>query len=196
MSDTLKRIKMLNGWVFAEAISDRDNCGKIIIPDMAEEVTQKGRIVALGKSIARGDKNIKLHDLILFRQNAGFREIELDGRKYLVMKRNQILGVLFGKERAFDVAPLNKNIFLEWEQAQSVYEGTNLIRPEMCREMHYTGTIRAVGPDAKAVKPGERVFFDRFCGVEKFQEEGKRFAFIHEEDVYCKGLPQRKEVAA
>lgn len=189
---TIDKIEMKNDWVFVDPIEEDEKYGKIIVPEFAKEGTQKGRIVSIGKG---GDKNLKLKDVVLFRQRGGYKPVEIDGRRYLAMKRAHILGIMFG-ENAVDVTPLKENVFLEWEKAQAVYEGTNFIRPDSHREMHYTGAVLAIGPDVKEVKVGDHVFFDQFAGVEKFQEYGKRFAFITQGDVYCSGVPRREAVAA
>ena len=91
---------------------------------------------------------------------------------------------------------LGDNVFLEWQLAPSYIPGTNLIRPDRYREMYYTAIVCSIGKDvdpAKVdrMKPGDRVFFDRFCGVQKFEEDGKRYAFVTSDDIYCK-LPPRK----
>lgn len=191
MSNELNKYKMMGEYMFIEQVEDIVN-GKVFIPDTAKEITQKGIVISMG---AEGDKNIKLGDIVLFKRRDMFKKIRLDSKDYLVLKKGQVLGVMFGDD-AVDVTPTKDWIFIEWEVAQDKYEGTGLIRPDAFRQMHFTGVVRAVGPDVKELVWGDRIFFDQFCGVEKFEEDGKRYTFLKEEFVYCKNLPARKEVAA
>lgn len=196
---TISRVKMLNNWVFVKSVEDEANGAsfvgvgpyKIAIPDTAKEPSQKGEVVNVGK----GDSNIKIGDIVMFRRRAGFKQIEFEGEKFLAMKQDQILGIMFG-DNAEDVTPLKENVFLEWEQAPDLYDGTDILRPSSYKAMYFTGTVVAVGPDVKNMKPGDRVFFDQFCGVEKLQENEKRYAFVRMGDVYCNGIPKREKVAA
>ncbi len=192
MSDTLKALKMRHDWLFVRPIEEVVG-GKIIIPDSAKEITQKGEIVALGEKCS--DSNLKMNDEILFRRRAAFKVIEIDGVRLNVMKPDSVLAVMFGEE-VTAVTPLKDNVFLEWEFKTQYYHGTSIVIPGTHQEMHYTGIVVAIGPDVKEVVIGDRVFFDQFAsaGVEKFQEDGKRYAFVKAGDIYCSGVPMRDEV--
>ena len=72
--------------------------GGIIIPDSAKEKPQQGKVVAVGAGKADKDgKRIALDvqqgDTILFGKYSG-QEIKLDGEEYLIMREEEILGVL------------------------------------------------------------------------------------------------------
>ncbi len=188
----IRDLKMKNEWIFALPIED-DIGGKVAVPDTAKGITQKAQILAMDEK--NGEVNLKIGDKILFRRNAAFKWIELEGMKLNVLKKEDVLGIVFGED-AVDVSPLKDKVFLEWEMATPNYGKTNLIRPESYREMHYTGIVVAVGPDVKDIQVGDRVFFDQFCGIEKFQENDKRFGFVRQDAIYCTGVPKRDEVAA
>lgn len=93
---------------------------------------------------------------------------------------------------------LGKRVFLEWEEAPDEYGKSGLVRPEgAARESHYTGIVRHVGLECQAddkgvasLRHGDRVFFDQFCSPLRFDEEGKRFAFVYERDILAK-IPDR-----
>ena len=75
--------------------------GGIIIPDTAKEKPQQGKVVAVGKGKVEKDGKItpldvKAGDTILFGKYAG-QEIKLDGEEYLIMREEEVLGVLEGK---------------------------------------------------------------------------------------------------
>lgn len=182
-------LKMKNDWLFVLPMADPEVVRGIYIPNTSESITQRGvvRYVKEGGE----DSNIKLNDIVLFKKRNAFKVIEMDGIKFNVLKKSEILAIMFG-DGVTDVTPTKDNVFLEWETSQSIYEGTMLIRPDGFREMHYTGMIVAIGPDVKECRVGDRVFFDQFGGVEKFQEDDNRYGFVKEDAIYCTGLPERK----
>ena len=77
---------------------DKTTRGGIIIPDTAKDKPQQGEVIAVGK----GRKNekgevfaldVKEGDTILFGKYSG-SEIKLDGEEYLIMKEDEVLGIL------------------------------------------------------------------------------------------------------
>jgi chaperonin GroES len=72
--------------------------GGIIIPDTAKEKPQEGKVVAVGKGKANEDGKItpldvKVNDRVLFGKYAG-TEINMDGEEHLIMREEDILGVI------------------------------------------------------------------------------------------------------
>jgi chaperonin GroES len=72
--------------------------GGIIIPDSAKEKPQQGRVIAAGTGKVKDDgtrqaPDVKAGDLILFGKYSG-QEIKLDGEDYLIMKEDEVLGVI------------------------------------------------------------------------------------------------------
>jgi chaperonin GroES len=69
----------------------------IIIPDTAKEKPQEGKIIAVGPGKTEDGKTIKLDvkkgDRILFGKYAG-SEIKLDGEEHIIMREDDILGVI------------------------------------------------------------------------------------------------------
>ncbi len=72
--------------------------GGLYIPDSAKEKPQQGEVVAVGK----GKKNdegkifpldVQVGDRILFGKYSG-SDIKLNGNEYLIMREDEILGVL------------------------------------------------------------------------------------------------------
>jgi len=72
--------------------------GGIIIPDTAKEKPEQGKIVAVGKGKVNDDGKLmpvglKVGDTILFGKYSG-SEVELDGEEHLIMREEDILGVV------------------------------------------------------------------------------------------------------
>ena len=63
--------------------------GGLYIPDAAKEKPQKGRIEAIGAEV----KAVKVGDEVLFDKYSGSK-ILFDGTDYLILKEDDILGVL------------------------------------------------------------------------------------------------------
>ena len=72
--------------------------GRLIIPDTAKEKPQEGQVIAVGTGKVNDDgKNfplaVKAGDRILFGKYSG-SEVKLDGEEYLIMKEEDVLGIL------------------------------------------------------------------------------------------------------
>ena len=74
--------------------------GGIIIPDTAKEKPMEGEVVSVGDGARTEDGKIqpmavKAGDRILFGKYSG-SEIQLNGEDYLIMKEEDVLGILGG----------------------------------------------------------------------------------------------------
>jgi chaperonin GroES len=72
--------------------------GGIIIPDSAKEKPQQGEVISVGKGKSNDEGkvfplDVKAGDQILFGKYAG-TEIKLDGEDLLIMREEEVLGVL------------------------------------------------------------------------------------------------------
>ncbi len=72
--------------------------GGIIIPDTAKEKPMEGEIISVGGGKVKDDGSkqpldVKAGDRILFGKYAG-QEIKIDNQEYLIMREDDILGIL------------------------------------------------------------------------------------------------------
>ena len=72
--------------------------GGIIIPDTAKEKPQEGEVVAVGSGKILDDGKVvplevKKGDKILFGKYSG-TEVKVDGDEYLMMREDEILGIV------------------------------------------------------------------------------------------------------
>jgi len=92
-------IRPLHDRVVVKRVEEKESVrGGIIIPDTAKEKPQEGEVVAVGtgKVLENGTRlamDLKKGDRILFGKYAG-SEVKLDGQEYLIMREDDILGVL------------------------------------------------------------------------------------------------------
>ena len=77
---------------------ERTTAGGIVIPDSATEKPIQGEILAVGggKVLDNGERrplDVKVGDRVLFGKYSG-TEVKLDGTDYLVMREDDIMGVI------------------------------------------------------------------------------------------------------
>ena len=94
-------VRPLHDRIIVQRIEEGEQkVGGIIIPDTAKEKPQQGKVIAVGagKVNDEGKRNaldVKAGDLILFGKYSG-QEIKLDGEEYLIMREDEVLGVVEG----------------------------------------------------------------------------------------------------
>ena len=92
-------IRPLQDRIIIKRIEEQEQVrGGIIIPDSAKEKPQEGEVIAVGagKKLDNGERvplDVKEGDRVLFGKYAG-NEIKLDGDEYLIMREDDILGVI------------------------------------------------------------------------------------------------------
>jgi chaperonin GroES len=93
------KIRPLQDRVIVERIEEEEKTkGGIIIPDTAKEKPQEGKIIAVGKGKVTDEGkvlplSVKAGDKILFGKYSG-TEVKLNGDEYLIMREDDILGVV------------------------------------------------------------------------------------------------------
>jgi len=98
-------IRPLHDRVVVKRIEEGEQIrGGIIIPDTAKEKPQQGEVMAAGqgKVLENGTRvalDVQVGDKILFGKYSG-TEIKLDGQEYLIMREEEILGVVEGAAKA------------------------------------------------------------------------------------------------
>ena len=97
------KVRPLHDRIIVERIEEEgeQQVGGIIIPDTAKEKPQQGKIIAAGKGKVKDDGtvtplDVKAGDTVLFGKYSG-QEIKLDGEEFLIMREDEILGVIEGK---------------------------------------------------------------------------------------------------
>ncbi|MEO5860193.1 MAG: co-chaperone GroES [Pyrinomonadaceae bacterium] len=93
-------IKPLHDRVILRRIEDNVNqtAGGLYIPDTAKEKPQEGEVIAVGEGKYKEDGtrqtlDVKAGDRVLFGKYSG-SEIKLDGEEFLIMREDEILGVI------------------------------------------------------------------------------------------------------
>ena len=94
-------IRPLHDRIVVKRIEDQETkIGGLYIPDSAKEKPQEGEVVAVGKGKRLEDGkvvplDIQKGDRILFGKYSG-SEIRIDGEELMIMREDEVLGVLEG----------------------------------------------------------------------------------------------------
>ncbi len=95
------KVRPLHDRIIVERIEEGEQeVGGIIIPDTAKEKPQQGKVIAAGNGKIKDDGtvtplDVKAGDTVLFGKYSG-QEIKLDGEEFLIMREDEILGVIDG----------------------------------------------------------------------------------------------------
>jgi chaperonin GroES len=93
------KIRPLQDRVIVKRVEEEEKTkGGIIIPETAKEKPQEGKIIAAGPGKVTDDgkkipMEVKVGDRILFGKYSG-TEIKIDGEEHLIMREDDILGII------------------------------------------------------------------------------------------------------
>lgn len=96
-----KKFRPLQDRILVKRIEKEEtSAGGIIIPDTAKEKPQEGEVAAIGngKRTEKGELqplDVKVGDRVLFGKYSG-SEIKIDGEEHLILREDEVLGILEG----------------------------------------------------------------------------------------------------
>lgn len=82
-----------NRIIIEPAPAETRTAAGIIIPDTAKEKPQKGTVTAVGDDVKDESATVKVGDNVIFGKYSG-TELRWEGKDYLIMKENEIFGIL------------------------------------------------------------------------------------------------------
>ncbi|HXG20951.1 MAG TPA: co-chaperone GroES [Methylomirabilota bacterium] len=91
-------VRPLHDRVIVKRLAEEEkSAGGIIIPDTAKEKPQEGVVIAVGSGRKEDGKvfplEVQAGDHVLFGKYSG-TEIKLEGEEHLILRENEILGVI------------------------------------------------------------------------------------------------------
>jgi len=95
----MAKVRPLHDRLLVKRVEEEETVrGGIIIPDSAKEKPQEGKVIAVGKGKTNDEGkvlplDVKEGDRILFGKYSG-SEIRLDGEDLLILREEEVLGVL------------------------------------------------------------------------------------------------------
>ena len=93
------QIAPLHDRVLVRRLEEKETAkGGIIIPDTAKEKPQEGEVIAVGKGKSNDEGkvfplDVKAGDRVLFGKYSG-TEIKIEGEEYLIMREEEVLGII------------------------------------------------------------------------------------------------------
>ncbi len=99
------KVRPLHDRILIKRIEEKETVkGGIIIPDTAKEKPQEAEVIAVGHGKKNEDGkvialDVKAGDRILFGKYSG-TEIKLDGEEFLIIREEEVLGVIEGAAKA------------------------------------------------------------------------------------------------
>lgn len=82
------------------------------------------------------------------------------------------------------ISPLADRIVAVREEAMNK-TAAGLFLPDTAKEKPVVATVKAVGPDVKAVKVGDKILYKEYSTTE-IKVDGKEYLVVKEEDVLAK----------
>jgi len=119
----MNKIRPLHDRVVVKRLdAENKSAGGIVIPDTAGEKPDQGEVVAIGKGKILEDGkvrplDVKVGDRILFGKYSG-QAVKVEGTEYLVMREDDIMGVVTKKVRTkrsqlrSKTCPLKTSVFM------------------------------------------------------------------------------------
>jgi len=92
-------LKPLGNRLVVEPIEQEEiSAGGIVLPETAKEKPQKAKVLSVGpgERNEKGDRiplDVKVDDEVLFAKYSG-TEIKINGKKYLILRENDVLAIL------------------------------------------------------------------------------------------------------
>lgn len=91
------KFRPLHDRVLIERIEEEVTSGGIVIPDNAKEKPSRGKVIAAGDGKVVDGKavamTVKVGDIVMFGKYSG-NEIKIDGTEYVVMREDDIMGII------------------------------------------------------------------------------------------------------
>ncbi|KAG2430992.1 hypothetical protein HYH02_013524 [Chlamydomonas schloesseri] len=159
--------------------------GGVLLPASVRNKPTAGSVIALGDA-----KSVKLSDKVIYSKFAG-TELDLGGAEHVLLKEEDVIGVLPATEKVAQMKPLSDRILIKGAKAEDKSSGGVLLATESAEKPTF-GTVVAVGEgredeETKAmIKPnvevGATVMYSKYSGTE-FEEDGENFIVVRESDI-------------
>lgn len=164
-----------------------------MLPSTAQSKPQGGEVVAIGdgKTVGKNkvDISVKAGAQVVYSKYAG-TEVEFDGSKHLILKDEDIVGIL-ETEEVKDLKPLNDRVLIKVAEAEEKTAG-GLLLTEATKDKPSIGTVIAVGPGPVddegnrkplSILPGNTVLYSKYAGNDFKGKDGSDYIALRASDV-------------
>uniref|UniRef100_A0A7R9UZ31 20 kDa chaperonin, chloroplastic n=1 Tax=Chlamydomonas euryale TaxID=1486919 RepID=A0A7R9UZ31_9CHLO len=158
--------------------------GGVLLPANAAKKPTAGAIVGMGDVSL-----VKMGDRVIYSKYAG-TEVEVAGEEHVLLKEDDVIGVLTASEKISELKPLGDRILIKMAEAEEKSSGGVLLTSQSAEKPNF-GTVVSVGAGRKKedgevsapnVAVGSTVMYSKYSGTE-FEEEDLGYIIISEGDV-------------
>ncbi|XP_047324103.1 20 kDa chaperonin, chloroplastic-like [Impatiens glandulifera] len=174
--------------------SEEKTVGGILLPTSAQSKPQGGEVVAVGEGRTIGANKVEV-DLktgiqVVYSKYAG-TELEFNGSNHLILKEDDIVGILETDHDVKDLKPLNDRVLIRVAEAEQKTAG-GLLLTDATKEKPSIGTVIAVGPgpldeEGKrkplSVSAGNTVLYSKYAGNDFKGGDGSDYIALRAADV-------------
>jgi chaperonin GroES len=127
-----------------------------------------------------------------------FTELEVGGDEYLLMKEQDIIGIMPKANAIADdipeLKPLSDRVLVRIDEVGEISSGGVLL-PEAAREKPVSGKVVSTGPGKReedgsitpmSVKAGDTVVYFKYAGDNMETTDGSKYVVLHQQDILCK----------
>ena len=157
----------------------------ILLPTSAQKRPTQGDVVSASTS------SVKSGDRVVYSKYAG-TEVEISGASHIILKEDDVIGVLAGSDDISALKPLQDRILIEVAEAKDTTSG-GLLLTEASKDKPTIGKVVAVGPgragddDKEVVAPtiavGSSVLYQKYSGSEFEGANGQQYIIVRDADI-------------
>ncbi|PRW44534.1 20 kDa chloroplastic [Chlorella sorokiniana] len=181
----VKTVTPVGDRVFVKAEeAESKTVGGILLPSSAQKRPTQGTVESAGSA-----KAVKAGDKVVYSKYAG-TELELQGGNFVLLKEDDVIGLLPGGDDIAKLQPLQDRVLIEVVEAADQTSG-GLLLTEGSKDKPTMGKVVAVGPgreeEGKAVKPkvdvGATVLYSKYSGTEFEGANDKQYIVVRDADI-------------
>eukprot|EP00877_Chromochloris_zofingiensis_P013519 jgi/Chrzof1/8420/Cz03g10020.t1_CPN10 len=167
---------------------EKQTTGGVLLPTVARNKPTAGAIVSIGQA-----DTVKVGERVVYSKYAG-TEIAMEGQEHVLLKEEDVIGVVPGNDRIAQMKPLGDRVLLKCAKAEAQTSGGVLLASESADKPNF-GEVVAVGPgkkegegdDAKVVAPnvqaGQTVMYSKYSGTEFEDVDETAYIVVRESDI-------------
>ena len=154
----------------------------ILLPTSAQKRPTQGDVVSASTS------SVKSGDRVVYSKYAG-TEVEISGASHIILKEDDVIGVLAGSDDISALKPLQDRILIEVAEAKDTTSG-GLLLTEASKDKPTIGKVVAVGPGragkevvAPTIAVGSSVLYQKYSGSEFEGANGQQYIIVRDADI-------------
>jgi chaperonin GroES len=190
-------LSVLNDNLLVELHEQITKVGSVLLPEQSARNSHTGTVVSIGsgRETDSGERIpvcANVGDQVIFHEHNG-KKVEIKGKKYLVLRDNQIEAVVTKTDDKSDLNPTGGRVVVSVieEAEQKSPSGLLFIPTTVDNQTHSRGRVAAVGVPVTAsgaklestLEEGQIVAYRKNAGLD-LTIEGTEYVLINEDEIY------------